>query len=345
MCKIFFLTLFLFSFLNYRGENIAKIEATNEYSEKNIYEKNIYENNKKEFNIKGHLSISSGALNSITLSPFYGIYCFFTNGYVAYKDSIVYEVFWNICIFEHIFMEEKFYGFVNDNKKEEVKHVFKGIPYSFFCWLFSCSLRYDYFFNKTIGIGAKFDLFGDIIKQFNSSPYEEDEDIEKDLLKKQQKKLLEIEKVDHRCSYYFNLFQVQIFMNICYNKQGTNNIFLKKYIGGSLGLILGLGIEDFIFKRKNFYPIFSFQITPVVIFKPNGFFFSFTCFNLFLNRWPYLKYFLKNKKLPSPFSDTNICTFVFEYILLNCIIMSLKFNFGYSWTLGNKKKSKIDEEQ
>ena len=311
MCKIFFLTLFLFSFLNYRGDNIAKIEATNEYSEKNIYEKNIYENNKKEFNIKGHLSISSVALNS----------------------------------FQSIFFYPVSYGATKNFDKKDVKYVFKGIPYSFFCWLFSGSLRYDYFFNKTIGIGAKFDLFGDIIKQFNSSPYEEDEDIEKDLLKNQPKKPLEIEKVDHRCSYYFNLFQVQIFMNICYNKQGTNNIFLKKYIGGSLGLTLGLGIEDFIFKRKNFYPIFSFQITPVVIFKPNGFFFSFTCFNLFLNRWPYLKYFLKNKKLPSPFSDTNICTFVFEYILLNCIIMSLKFNFGYSWTLGNKKKSKIDEEQ
>ena len=234
------------------------------------------------------------------------------------------------------------YGGTKYFDKKDVKYVFKGIPYSFFCWLFSGSLRYDYFFNKTIGIGAKFDLFGDTIKQHNP-PCEKGKETEKDLSKNPQKKLLEIEKVDHYCSYYFNLFQGQIFMNICYNKSGTNNKFLKKYIGGSLGLTLGLGIENFIFERKNFYPIFSFQITPVVIFKPNGFFFSFTCFNLFLNRWPDLKYFLKNKKLPHQFSETNICTFVFEYILLNCIIMSLKINLGYSLTLGDKKV-KVEEE-
>ena len=343
MCKIFFLTLFLFSFLNYRGENITKIEATNEYPEKNIYEKDIYENNKKEFNIKGHLSISSGGINTITLSPLWGILGL-TISTRIYNDFI-YDVFCNVCCFQSIFFYPVSYGATKNFDKKDVKYVFKGIPYSFFCWLFSSSLRYDYFFNKTIGIGAKFDLLGDIIKQYNP-PRKKDEDIEeKDLSKNPQKKPLEIEKVDHECSYYFNLFQGQIFMNICYNKQGTNNIFLKKYIGGSLGLTLGLGIEDFIFKRKNFYPIFSFQITPVVIFKPNGFFFSFTCFNLFLNRWPYLKHFFKTWELPSPFSKTNKCKVVFEYILLNCIVMSLKFNFGYSWTLGNKKKSKIDEEQ
>ena len=342
MCKIFFLPLFLFSFLNYRGENITKIEATNEYPEKNIYEKNIYENNKKEFNIKGHLSISSGVINAITLSPLWGMLCLTTSTCRTYNDFI-YEVFSNVCCFQNIFSYHVMYGGTKYFDKKDVKYVFKGIPYSFFCWLFSGSLRYDYFFNKTIGIGAKFDLFGDTIKQHNP-PCEKGKETEKDLSKNPQKKLLEIEKVDHYCSYYFNLFQGQIFMNICYNKSGTNNKFLKKYIGGSLGLTLGLGIEDFIFERKNFYPIFSFQITPVVIFKPNGFFFSFTCFNLFLNRWPDLKYFLKNKKLPHQFSETNKCKVVFEYILLNCIIMSLKFNFGYSWTLGDKKL-KVEDEQ
>ena len=281
-------------------------------------------------------------INTITLSPLWGIFCSLSST-SSYNDFI-YDIFSNVCCFQSIFFYPVSYGATKNFDKKDVKYVFKGIPYSFFCWLFSCSLRYDYFFNKTIGIGAKFDLFGDIIKQHNP-PREKGKDIEEDLSKNPQKKLLEIEKVDHECSYYFNLFQGQIFMNICYNKSGTNNKFLKKYIGGSLGLTLGLGIEDFIFKRKNFYPIFSFQITPVVIFKPNGFFFSFTCFNLFLNRWPYLKHFFKTWELPSPFSKTNKCKVVFEYILLNCIVMSLKFNFGYSWTLGNKKKSKIDEEQ
>ena len=337
MCKIFFLTLFLFSFLNYRGENITKIEVTNEYPEKNIYEKN-----KRKFNIKGHLSISSGGINTITLTPLWGMLCLTTSTCRIYNDFI-YDVFCNVCCFESTFFSQERYGATKTIEKKDVKYVFKGIPYSFFCWLFSGSLRYDYFFNKTIGIGAKFDLFGDIIKQHNP-PREKGKEIEKDLSKNDLKKLLEIEEVDHECSYYFNLLQGQIFMNICYNKSGTNNRFLKKYIGGSLGLTFGFGIEDFIFKRKNFYPIFSFQITPVVIFKPNGFFFSFTCFNLFLNRWPYLKHFFKTWELPSPFSKTNKCKVVFEYILLNCIIMSLKFNFGYSWTLGNKKKSKIDEE-
>ena len=327
---IFFPSFHIFSFI----EDVEELDASKEDSQENFYE-----NNKKEFNIKGHLSISSGVINTITLSPLWGMLCLTTSTCRIYKDFI-YDVFSNVCCFQNIFSERVFYGCTTPIKKEDVKYVFKGIPYSFFCWLFSCSLRYDYFFNKTIGIGAKFDLFGDIIKQHNPPKNEE---IKEDLSKNQNKKLLEIEKVDSDCSYYFNLFQGQIFMNICYNKQGTNNIFLKKYIGGSLGLTLGLGIEDFIFERKNFYPIFSFQITHVVIFKPNGFFFSFTCFNLFLNRWPYLKYFFKNKKLPSPFSDTNIIEFVLEYILLNCIIMSLKINLGYSWTLGSKKV-KVEEE-
>ena len=336
MCKIFFLPLFLFFFLNYRGENITKIETTNEYPEKNIYE-----NNKKEFNIKGHLSISSGVINTITLSPLCGMLCFTTP--IRMYNDFIYDVFCGVCCFQNIFFSTASYGGRIMIKKEDVKYVFKGIPYSFFCWLFSCSLRYDYFFNKTIGFGAKFDLFGDIIKQHNP-PREKGKDIEEKVLpKKDFKKPLEIEKVDSDCSYYFNLFQGQIFMNICYNKSGTNNRFLKKYIGGSLGLTFGFGIEDFIFKRKNFYPIFSFQITPVVIFKPNGFFFSFTCFNLFLNRWPDLKYFLKNKKLPKPFSDTNKCSFILEYIFLNCFLLSLKINLGYSWTLGSKKV-KVEEE-
>ena len=329
----FFPSFHIFSFI----EDVEELETSKEDSQEKFYE-----NNKKEFNIKGHLSISSGGINTITLSPLWGMLGL-TISTRIYNDFI-YDVFCNVCCFQSIFFYPVSYGATKNFDKKDVKYVFKGIPYSFFCWLFSSSLRYDYFFNKTIGIGAKFDLLGDIIKQYNP-PREKGKETEKDLSKNDTKKLFEIEKVDFDCSYYFNLFQGQIFMNICYNKQGTNNIFLKKYIGGSLGLTLGLGIEDFIFERKNFYPIFSFQITPVVIFKPNGFFFSFTCFNLFLNRWPYLKYFFKNKKLPSPFSDTNICTFVFEYIFLNCIIMSLKFNFGYSWTLGNKKKSKIDEEQ
>ena len=321
----FFPSFHIFSFI----EDVEELETSKEDSQEKFYE-----NNKKEFNIKGHLSISSGGINTITLSPLWGMLGL-TISTRIYNDFI-YDVFCNVCCFQSIFFYPVSYGATKNFDKKDVKYVFKGIPYSFFCWLFSGSLRYDYFFNKTIGIGDKFDLLGDIIKQYNP-PREKGKETEKDLSKNPQKKLLEIEKVDHRCSYYFNLFQVQIFMNICYNKQGTNNIFLKKYIGGSLGLTLGLGIEDFIFERKNFYPIFSFQITPVVIFKPNGFFFSFTCFNLFLNRWPYLKYFFKNKKLPSPFSDTNICTFVFEYILLNCIIMSLKINLGYSLTLGDKK--------
>ena len=333
--KKIFLPFISLLFLNHHGENITKIEASKEDSQEKFYE-----NNKKKFNIKGHLSISSGGINTITLSPLWGMFCSISSS-SSYKD-FMYDIFSNVCCFQSIFFDTLFYGAIKEKEKEDIKYVFKGIPYSFFCWLFSCSLRYDYFFNKTIGIGAKFDLFGDIIKQHNL-PRKKDEDIGEGLLKNQNKKLLEIEKVDHECSYYFNLFQGQIFMNICYNKSGTNNKFFKKYIGGSLGLTLGLGIEDFIFKRKNFYPIFSFQITPVVIFKPNGFFFSFSCFNLFLNRWPYLKYFFKNKKLPSSFSDTNICTFVYEYILLNCIIMSLKFNFGYSWTLGSKKV-KVEEE-
>ena len=328
---IFFPSFHIFSFI----EDVEELEASKEDSQEKFYE-----NNKKKFNIKGHLSISSGVINTITLSPLWGMLCFTTSTRI-YNDFI-YDVFYNVCCFQSIFLSENNYNIFKTIEKKNVKYVFKGIPYSFFCWLFSGSLRYDYFFNKTIGIGAKFDLFGDTIKQHNP-PCEKGKETEKDLSKNPQKKLLEIEKVDHYCSYYFNLFQGQIFMNICYNKSGTNNKFLKKYIGGSLGLTLGLGIEDFIFERKNFYPIFSFQITPVVIFKPNGFFFSFTCFNLFLNRWPNLKYFLKNKKLPHQFSETNICTFVFEYILLNCIIMSLKFNFGYSWTLGSKKV-KVEEE-
>ena len=328
---IFFPSFHIFSFI----EDVEELDASKEDSQEKFYE-----NNKKEFNVKGHLSISSGVINTITLSPLWSILGYLWSDHAMSEGSIVYEVFSSICIFRRIFEEEEYYGGFVSKKKEDIKHVFKGIPYSFFCWLFSCSLRYDYFFNKTIGIGAKFDLFGDIIKQHNPSRKEDEKE---DLLQNPQKKLLGIEKVDHECSYYFNLFQVQIYINICYNKQGTNNIFLKKYIGGSLGLTLGLGIEDFIFERKNFYPIFSFQITPVVIFKPNGFFFSFTCFNLFLNRWPYLKYFFKNKKLPHQFSETNKCTFVLEYIFLNCFLLSLKFNFGYSWTLGDKKV-KVEEE-
>ena len=280
-------------------------------------------------------------INTITLSPLWGMLCF-TTPTRMYNDFI-YDVFCGVCCFQNIFFSQDYYGLFKEIKKEDVKYVFKGIPYSFFCWFFSCSLRYDYFFNKTIGIGAKFDLFGDIIKQHNP-PREKGKNIKKKVLpKKDFKKPLEIEKIDSECSYYFNLFQGQIFMNICYNKSGTNNRFLKKYIGGSLGLTFGFGIEDFIFERKNFYPIFSFQITPVVIFKPNGFFFSFTCFNLFLNRWPDLKYFLKNKKLPHQFSETNKCTFVLEYIFLNCFLLSLKFNLGYSWTLGSKKVKVEDE--
>ena len=97
MCKIFFLPLFLFFFLNYRGENITKIETTNEYPEKNIYE-----NNKKEFNIKGHLSISSGVINAITLSPLWGMLCLTTSTCRIYNDFI-YEVFSNVCCFHKIF--------------------------------------------------------------------------------------------------------------------------------------------------------------------------------------------------------------------------------------------------
>lgn len=335
--KIFYIFIFFPSFhiFSFR-ENVEELESSKEDSQEKFYK-----NNKKKFNIKGHLSISSGWINSITLSPLCGMLCFTTP--IRMYNDFIYDVFCGVCCFQNIFFSTASYGGRIMIKKEDVKYVFKGIPYSFFCWLFSGSLRYDYFFNKTIGIGAKFDLFGDIIKQHNP-PREKGKDIEEKVLPKNpQKKLLGIEEVDHECSYYFNLFQGQIFMNICYNKSGTNNRFLKKYIGGSLGLTLGLGIEDFIFERKNFYPIFSFQITPVVIFKPNGFFFSFTCFNLFLNRWPDLKYFLKNKKLPHQFSETNKCTFVLEYIFLNCFLLSLKINLGYSWTLGSKKVKVEDE--
>ena len=218
--KIFYIFIFFPSFhiFSFR-ENVEELEASKEDSQEKFYE-----NNKKEFNIKGHLSISSGWINSITLSPLCGMLCFTTP--IRMYNDFIYDVFCGVCCFQNIFFSTASYGGRIMIKKEDVKYVFKGIPYSFFCWLFSGSLRYDYFFNKTIGIGAKFDLFGDIIKQHNP-PREKGKDIEEKVLPKNpQKKLLGIEEVDHECSYYFNLFQGQIFMNICYAKVKVINVIM-----------------------------------------------------------------------------------------------------------------------
>lgn len=56
---IFFPSFHIFSFI----EDVEELEVSKEDSQEEFYE-----NNKKEFNIKGHLSISSGVLNCITLS-------------------------------------------------------------------------------------------------------------------------------------------------------------------------------------------------------------------------------------------------------------------------------------
>ena len=291
---IFFPSFYIFSFI----EDVEELEVSKEDSQEKFYE-----NNKKEFNIKGHLSISSGALNCITLSgPLYRfiqpvlsflVTCKWKFGNCGYEDT---------CIFD---------------KAIKKGYTWKGIPYQVFFWLFSCSLRYDYFFNKTIGFGVKFDIFGDHIKQPLSAASKE-KDIEK--------------ATDKDSDYYFNLFQGQIFMNICYNKAGINSRFLKTYIGGSLGLTLGFGVDNFIFECKNFCPTFSLQFTPVVIHKKNGLFFSFTCLNIFLNKFPFLKKEAFNKENGSRKEYTLF------YLLFCAFALSLKINLGYSWTLGNKKK-------
>ena len=68
--KIFCISVFSQVFFTFQlsGEDITEIDPTNEYLQENIYEKN-----KRWFNNKGHLSISSGGINSITLSPLYGM--------------------------------------------------------------------------------------------------------------------------------------------------------------------------------------------------------------------------------------------------------------------------------
>ena len=290
---IFFPSFHIFSFI----EDVEELEASKEDSQEKFYE-----NNKKKFNIKGHLSISSGVLNCITLSgPLYRfiqpvlwflVSCKWKFRNCGYRET---------CIFDEALKK---------------KYKWKDIPYQVFFWLFSCSLRYDYFFNKTIGFGVKFDIFGDHIKQPLSRASKE-ENVEK--------------ATDKDSDYYFNLFQGQIFMNICYNKSGTNNRFLKKYIGGSLGLTLGFGVDNFIFECKNFCPTFSLQFTPVVIHKKNGLFFSFTCLNIFLNKFP----FLKKEALDKEKSRKEYILF---YLLYCAFALSLKINLGYSWTLGNKQK-------
>ena len=290
---IFFPSFHIFSFI----EDVEELDASKEDSQEKFYE-----NNKKKFNIKGHLSISSGALNCITLSgPLYRfiqpvlwflVSCKWKFRNCGYRET---------CIFDEALKK---------------KYKWKDIPYQVFFWLFSCSLRYDYFFNKTIGFGVKFDIFGDHIKQPLSRASKE-ENVEK--------------ATDKDSDYYFNLFQGQIFMNICYNKSGTNNRFLKKYIGGSLGLTLGFGVDNFIFECKNFCPTFSLQFTPVVIHKKNGLFFSFTCLNIFLNKFP----FLKKEALDKEKSRKEYILF---YLLYCAFALSLKINLGYSWTLGNKQK-------
>lgn len=291
---IFFPSFHIFSFI----EDVEELEASKEDSQEKFYE-----NNKKKINIKGHLSISSGVLNCITLSgPLYRfiepvlgflLTCKWEFRNSGYKDT---------CIFHEAI---------------DKKYTWKGIPYQVFFWLFSCSLRYDYFFNKIIGFGVKFDIFGDHIKQPLSAASKE-KDIEK--------------ATDEDSDYYFNLFQGQIFMNICYNKAGINSRFLKTYIGGSLGLTLGFGVDNFIFECKNFCPTFSLQFTPVVIHKKNGLFFSFTCLNIFLNKFPFLKKeALDKEKLTRE-------RYIFFYLLFCAFALSLKINLGYSWTLGSKKK-------
>ena len=291
---IFFPSFHIFSFI----EDVEELDASKEDSQEKFYE-----NNKKEFNIKGHLSISSGILNCITLSgPLYRfiqpvlyflVTCKWKFGNCGYEET---------CIFDEAIKK---------------KYTWKGIPYQVFFWLFSCSLRYDYFFNKTIGFGVKFDIFGDHIKQPLSAASKKG-DVE--------------EATDKDSDYYFNLFQGQIFMNICYNKSGTNNRFLKKYIGGSLGLTLGFGVDNFIFECKNFCPTFSLQLTPVVIHKKNGLFFSFTCLNIFLNKFPFLKGGVFDKK------EFTRKKYILFYFLYCAFALSLKINLGYSWTLVDKKK-------
>ena len=249
------------------------------------------------------MSISSGALNCITLSgPLYRfiqpvlwflVSCKWKFRNCGYRET---------CIFDEALKK---------------KYKWKDIPYQVFFWLFSCSLRYDYFFNKTIGFGVKFDIFGDHIKQPLSTEPKEGN----------------IEKTTDKDSvYYFNLFQGQIFMNICYNKAGINSRFLKTYIGGSLGLTLGFGVDNFIFECKNFCPTFSLQFTPVVIHKKNGLFFSFTCLNIFLNKFPFLKKGALKKE------GCSRKEYTLFYLLFCAFALSLKINLGYSWTLGNKKK-------
>ena len=129
---IFFPSFHIFSFI----EDVEELEASKEDSQEKFYE-----NNKKEFNIKGHLSISSGGINTITLSPFYGILLLATS-YRDYNDFI-YDVFSNVCCFQNIFFSTVSYGTTKTVDKKDLKYVFKGIPYSFFCWLFSGSLRYE----------------------------------------------------------------------------------------------------------------------------------------------------------------------------------------------------------
>ena len=294
---IFFPSFYIFSFI----EDVEELDVSKEDSQEKFYE-----NNKKKFNIKGHLSISSGILNCITLSGplfrfiqpvlWFLVSCKWDFRNCGYKET---------CIF---------------NEAIEKGYTWKGIPYQVFFWLFSCSLRYDYFFNKTIGFGVKFDIFGDHIKQPLSTASKE-KDIEK--------------ATDKRSDYYFNLFQGQIFMNICYNKTGINSRFLKTYIGGSLGLTLGFGVDNFIFECKNFCPTFSLQFTPVVIHKKNGLFFSFTCLNIFLNKFP----FLKDEALEK--EDYTRKEYILFYLLFCAFALSLKINLGYSWTLGSKKESEI----
>lgn len=126
-------------------------------------------------------------------------------------------------------------------------------------------------------------------------------------------------------------------MNICYNKTGINSRFLKTYIGGSLGLTLRFGVDNFIFECKNFCPTFSLQFTPVVIHKKNGLFFSFTCLNIFLNKFHFFKKEALNKK------NYSRKEFILFYLLFCAFVLSLKINIGYSWTLGSKK-AKVEEE-
>ena len=89
---IFFPSFYIFSFI----EDVEELEVSKEDSQEKFYE-----NNKKEFNIKGHLSISSGALNCITLSgPLYRfiqpvlwflVTCKWEFGNCGYKDTCIFD--------------------------------------------------------------------------------------------------------------------------------------------------------------------------------------------------------------------------------------------------------------